>query len=91
MFHTDKFHPDTSGIHFNVFSIQYLGLIVLFILIPFFNLKSIDRVIKFAKYGVTFLIIYFLTLVAMFITNIHQHGFNSHDIKLVPSNFNGWI
>lgn len=74
-----------------MFSIQYLGLIVLLILLPLYNLKSIDKVVKFAKYGVTFLIIYFLTLVAMLIVNIAQHGFTSKDVKLVPSNFDGWI
>lgn len=91
VFHSDKFHDGTDGIHFDKFSIQYLGFIVLVCLLPLYNLKSIDWVVKFAKYGVTFLIIYFFTLVAMFITNVSQNGFHPDKIKLVPSNFNGWV
>lgn len=90
MIDKDKFHDDTNDIHFEKFSIQYLGFIMIVLLLPFYNLTSIDKVVKFAKYGMTFLIIYFFTLVGMFITNVVQHGFHE-EVKLMPENFDGWI
>ena len=60
-------------------------------LLPLYNLRSIDGVVKFAKYGVVFLIIYFLTLVGMFATTVAQHGFHPEKVKLMATTFDGWV
>lgn len=71
-----SFQPDSKGIAFDRMSIQYLGMILGLCFLPLFNLKSIEKVLVFARYGVLCLVGYFILLVAMFITSVLQNGLN---------------
>jgi amino acid permease len=72
-------------------SIQYLGIGLGCVFLPLFNLKSIDKVLVLARYGVIALVGYFLELLAMFITSVAQRGLDFGAVRLWAADADGWI
>jgi amino acid permease len=83
--------PNTKGISFNRFSIQYLGLLMALCLLPLLNLKKIDKVLAAARFGTIALVLYFLMLVIMFILCIAQHNLIPSGVNLWAQDIDGWI
>lgn len=86
-----QYHPDTTGVDFNRFSVQYLGLGLLVPLGWLVSLRSIHVVLKFSKLAMLCLLAYFALIVTFFVENLQQHRVQSLPPKLWSSNISELI
>lgn len=78
------------------FSLQYLAIIMIFVLLPFFFIKDIAVIVKLARFGVVALLCYMIFIFYIFLDNIISGRAKAHwsemkyftsDVATVMGNF----